>query len=1025
MTNEEMQKKLDELIIEIEGIKAKYKAEKKDLTERIRELESKNNNLPEIISSIQDVVFTLDCNLKHTGVYGKWVEQSGMTAQDFIGKSASEVFGYNEGRIHEENASKALEGKYVVYDWVVPLENKELHYQTSLSPIYNIKGNVKGLVGIGRNITHRKQAENSLEYERLRLAGILEGTNVGTWEWNIQTGQTIFNDRWAEIIGYTLEELSPISIETWARLSHPDDLIKSNELIEKHLKGEVGHYECEIRMKHKDGSWIWILDKGKLITRNTEGLPLLMMGTHQDITERKQAEDELLTSQNMYRELIDLAVDGILLGDKDGIIINANKAIYEIFCLNEDEVIGKHISQLPFDKESLTLNPFRFDQLKQGMTINNERVIILKDGTSKYIDMRSKMMPDGSYQSIIRDITQRKIAQEELIRKNQEIDIYFTSSLDLLCIADTDGHFIRLNPEWERVLGYPVNELEGSVFLDFVHPDDIQKTVDRIGNLINQEVVTSFENRYRHKDGSYRWIEWRSRPQGKLIYAAARDITERKLAEEELERTKIQLKEIIMQSPLPIVLASAEDFKIKVVNKATEDFLLIDSNEYLEKSLLEIDVVWQEFTPEGLNVEPYELPLPRALQGIATHNKEMKLVRKDGSSVWQLASGAPIFDSQGKLIAGLLVMQDITERKKMEDELRENRENLSTTLNSIGDGVIATDRNGIVININPVAQRLCGWQYGEAIGKTLKEVFRIIDSETRINVDDPVEKVLKHGKIIGLANHTALISRDGTEYQIADSAAPILNNKGEITGVVMVFSDITKEYAIRQEMENTNSLLTAVIEQSSVPMIVVITDGLEVKFINQACLDFIGEPNLSVIGKSLRDINWSWENWTVDDVFIPHLETPLAKALSGISTHNQEIKVIDQFNNEKFSLADAFPIRDKKNKIIAGFLIFQDITKRIHAEKELINAKQKAEQSDRLKSAFLANMSHEIRTPMNGILGFASLLKEPGLSGNEQIEYIQIIEKSGARMLNIINDIIDISKIEAGLVELNIKKTNI
>jgi CheY-like chemotaxis protein/nitrogen-specific signal transduction histidine kinase len=118
-------------------------------------------------------------------------------------------------------------------------------------------------------------------------------------------------------------------------------------------------------------------------------------------------------------------------------------------------------------------------------------------------------------------------------------------------------------------------------------------------------------------------------------------------------------------------------------------------------------------------------------------------------------------------------------------------------------------------------------------------------------------------------------------------------------------------------------------------------------------------------------------------------------------------------------------LKDKEGIIIGTVFIARDITEHIQLENELIKAKEHAEQSDRLKSAFLANMSHEIRTPMNGILGFASLLKEPGLTGEKQQEYIRIIEKSGARMLNIINDIVDISKIEADLMIVNNKVTNI
>jgi diguanylate cyclase (GGDEF)-like protein/PAS domain S-box-containing protein len=148
-------------------------------------------------------------------------------------------------------------------------------------------------VALENEIIVRKQAESSLAKERQRLAYILAGTNVGTWEWNVQTGETIFNKRWANIIGYNLEELAPISIDTWTKFVHPDDLKISSDLLEKHFNGELDYYECEARMRHKDGSWVWVLDRGRISTKTDDGKPLLMSGTHQGITRQKQIEEKI------------------------------------------------------------------------------------------------------------------------------------------------------------------------------------------------------------------------------------------------------------------------------------------------------------------------------------------------------------------------------------------------------------------------------------------------------------------------------------------------------------------------------------------------------------------------------------------------------------------------------------------------------------------------------------------------------------------------------------------------------------
>jgi len=143
------------------------------------------------------------------------------------------------------------------------------------------------------NIIQQKKSAELLSTERRRLSDILEGTNVGTWEWNVQTGETTFNERWANIIGYTLEELAPVSIDTWAQFAHCEDIKVSNELLEQHFSGKLDYYECETRMRHKNGDWVWVLDRGKVSMWTQDGKPLLMSGTHQDITERKEAEQKI------------------------------------------------------------------------------------------------------------------------------------------------------------------------------------------------------------------------------------------------------------------------------------------------------------------------------------------------------------------------------------------------------------------------------------------------------------------------------------------------------------------------------------------------------------------------------------------------------------------------------------------------------------------------------------------------------------------------------------------------------------
>ncbi|WP_170873053.1 hybrid sensor histidine kinase/response regulator [Azonexus hydrophilus] len=154
------------------------------------------------------------------------------------------------------------------------------------------------------DVRQRRRIEREHLADRQRLANILWGTDVGTWEWNVQTGEARFNERWAGIIGYTLAELSPVSIETWQQYAHPDDIERSDMALERHFSGECDSYECEARMRHKNGEWIWILDRGKVVERSTDGKPLWMAGTHIEITARKRAELALAEHSEHLEKLV-------------------------------------------------------------------------------------------------------------------------------------------------------------------------------------------------------------------------------------------------------------------------------------------------------------------------------------------------------------------------------------------------------------------------------------------------------------------------------------------------------------------------------------------------------------------------------------------------------------------------------------------------------------------------------------------------------------------------------------------------
>jgi len=272
-----------------------------------------------------------------------------------------------------------------------------------------------------------------------------------------------------------------------------------------------------------------------------EGKPVHLAAIR-DITERLRAEEDL----RLLSSAVNSAANAIVITDQNGTITWVNPAFTHLTGYSREEAVGNTPRLLRSGAHNTAFYQHLWDTILSGKVWQSEIINRRKDGSIYIEDETITPLLDDSGQithfiAIKQDITARKEAEKALLEKTAELDRYFTASLDLLCIADKDGNFRRLNPEWEKTLGYPLAELENRNFREFIHPDDLENAQEAVSQLGADNAVINFENRYRCKDGSYRWIEWRSYPQDNLIYSAARDITERKLAEAQL---KEQLEEL-------------------------------------------------------------------------------------------------------------------------------------------------------------------------------------------------------------------------------------------------------------------------------------------------------------------------------------------------------------------------------------------------------------------------------------------------------------------------------------------------
>jgi PAS domain S-box-containing protein len=343
----------------------------------------------------------------------------------------------------------------------------------------------------------------------------------------------------------------------------------------------------------------------------------------------------------------------------------------------------------------------------------------------------------------------------------------------------------------------------------------------------------------------------------------------------------------------------------------------------------------------------------------------------------------------------------------------EDAERLRVTLASIGDGVISTDDHGRVAFVNPVAEALTGWKETDARGKPLSEVFRIVNELTGLPAENPVERVLREGITLGLANHTMLIARDGRATAIDDSAAPIRDAQGNIRGVVFVFRNVTE----RRKLEVAAGRLAAIVESSDDGIISKSLDGIITTW-NASAERIFGYAATEAIGQPISIL--------APKDHLDEMPDILARIRRGQRIdHFETIRCRKDGTRIHVSVSIS-PIRNEHNEVIGASKTVRDITERLRAEEQLQalllaeqSARAEAERANRMKDEFLATVSHEIRTPLNAILGWAHLLRTGQLTTSETQEALDIIERNTRDQARIIEDILDMSRIVSGKIALD------
>lgn len=597
--------------------------------------------------------------------------------EDHVGKSPRDLgFPESLATLFHECIRKVLESAHPVdREFTLPGPNGDLVLEGRFAPEFDPGGRVGSVLSIFRDLTVQRQVEK--DYDVLfkeMLEGFVHHEAIRDKEGRIIDFRFLSVNPAAaknlgkaaeELVGRTIFELFPDAEPYW--LEAYVKVVETGESI------TFENYSAFL------GRWFHVTA--------FRTMPEQFATIVSDITDRIRAQEELHESRERMQALLNSMKDLVFVLDHNLVFQSYYQPEGDDLYVPPEQFLGRRVDEVGFPEEFTgplirtleeTLRTDQPSRLEYWLDLPRGRAWFDLSITTFKVDEKS---PPG-LTCVVREITRLKQVELDLKAKKEELDRYFTSSLDMLCIASIEGRFLRLNPEWEKVLGYKLEELEGMRFLDLVHPYDLDATLQAIADLADQREILNFENRYRCKDGSYRWIEWRSIPKDNLIYAAARDITDRKNTEQTLLLAREQFELAVLGSNDGIW-----DWDIR------DDSLFL-SQRWKEQLGYQPDELQDTFETFKVRIHPGDVDrvmdyLERYLRGeMENYNIEFRMRHKDGIWRWILARGTAVRNEEGIPVRMAGSHTDITERKRAEAELLRHNE-LQELLTSISSTYIS------------------------------------------------------------------------------------------------------------------------------------------------------------------------------------------------------------------------------------------------------------------------------------------------------------------------------------------------
>ncbi|MCY7383380.1 MAG: PAS domain S-box protein, partial [Microcoleus sp. CAN_BIN18] len=736
-------------------------------------------------------------------------------------KSILESFSKEDAKILAEEILPA-----VIRDGLWEGEFRLKHFQTDeIIPVdftlFTLKdpetGEPIGLATVTRDIRDRKHAEEMLrDRERLfraifdqsfQLVGLLEPD--GTVLEANQTALTVAGLGREDFIGTQFAD------NLWWQIS-PEAKQKVQAAVASAAAGEFVRYEADVLVA---GGAVMTVDFSLKPIVDDNGKVVLLIPEARDISDRKALERELVLRQSRFDAFFAAAPASMFIFDDQLRFVQANESLAETTGVSVAEHLGKTVREV-IPEIVDTLEP-----ILQGVLANNEPLLnievsgttlgqpgAIRDWLASYFPLAGEDGKPIGVGGVAIEITDRKKAEAER-------DRFFTLSLDLLCIADFKGNFKRLNPAWAKTLGYTVEELQEQSFLDFVHPEDCEKTLAETAKIASGAETISFENRYRCKDGSYKWLSWKSRPllAEKIMYAVARDVTESKQAIAKLQETTAQLArsedefrgqsnllQLLIDSIGDGIVAADEKGNFVLFNPAAEDIFGIGSTDTLPN---EWSGKYGLFLPD--QVTPYpaaDIPLTRTIRGESVHEVEL-FTRHAGKpqGLWVKISGRPLKDETGAIKGGVVVCRNITQERASQQQMQQLAETqerllqeLKTRQNALDEAAIVseTDSKGLITYINDRFTQISGYSMGELLHRD----HRLVNSGYHPKAFF-AEMWLTISRGLVWKGEIKNRRKDGSFYWVDSTLAPIFDTSGTIVKYIAIRFDITERKQAEERLE--------------------------------------------------------------------------------------------------------------------------------------------------------------------------------------------------------------------------------